>query len=243
MFIITSISQLSRNGGTRPWERVPDRSAPLLLVCRVDDLHELVGLEGRAADEAAVHIGLGQQLLGVLGVHGAAVLDGDGPGHPRAVKAPDDGADAGADLGGLPGGGGAAGADGPDGLIGDDALAHLLRGYAGQGALHLEGNELQGHAHIPLLQALAHADDGVQARLQGGVDLLVDGHVGLAEVLPPLTVADNDILDAQVLEHIGGHLAGVGAVGLKVQVLRANGHPHILERLHGGGNIHIKKEM
>ena len=32
----------------------------------------------RAADEAAVDVGLGQQLVGVLGVHGAAVLDGDG---------------------------------------------------------------------------------------------------------------------------------------------------------------------
>ena len=67
--------------------------------------------------------------------------------------------------------------------------------------------ELQGHAHVPLLQALAHADDGVQARLQGGVDLLVDGDVGLAEVLAALGVADDDVLHAQVLEHVGGHPA------------------------------------
>ena len=40
---------------------------------------------GRAANEAAVHVGLGQKLLGILGVHGAAVLDGDGTGHMGAV--------------------------------------------------------------------------------------------------------------------------------------------------------------
>jgi hypothetical protein len=70
------------------------------------------------------------------------------------------------------------------------------------------------------------------------VDLLVDGDVGLAEVLAALGVADDDILYAQVLEHVGGHLAGVGPAGLVVQVLRAHGHPHVLEGLQGGGDVH-----
>ncbi len=39
------------------------------------------GLQAGAADQTAVHVGLGQQLMGVLCVHGAAVLDGDGAGH------------------------------------------------------------------------------------------------------------------------------------------------------------------
>ena len=42
-----------------------------------NDGGEVLGLQGGAANEAAVHVGLGQQLGSVAGVHGAAVLDGD----------------------------------------------------------------------------------------------------------------------------------------------------------------------
>ena len=151
---------------------------------------------------------------------------------------PHGGADGGADLGGLLGGGGLAGADGPDGLIGDDALAQLLGGDAGQGGLHLQGDELHGDAQLPLLQALAHADDGMQTRLQSGQNLLVDGEIRFAEILAALGVADDDVFDAQVLEHIGGNLAGVGA-GLFIEhVLRAHGDAQVLEGLQGGGDIH-----
>ena len=208
-----------------------------LLIGRVDDGQEVVGLQGRAADEAAVDVGLGQQLRRVLGVHGAAVLDGDGPGHPGAELLADDGADVGADLAGLFGGGGLAGADGPDGLIGDDHAAHLVLGQAGQGGLHLIGDQLLGDAQLPLTQALAHADDGLQAGLQGGLDLLVDGEVGLVVVLAALGVADDDVLGAHVLEHLGGDLAGIGAGGLVVAGLAADGHPGVPESLDGA--VHI----
>ena len=68
--------------------------------------------------------------------------------------------------------------------------------------------------------------------------LLIDSEVRLAEVLPPFGVADDDVLDAQILQHIGGHLAGVGAGLLIKYVLSAHGHPNVLEGLHGGGDIH-----
>ena len=64
----------------------------------LDDGGEVNGLEGSAADEAAVDIGLGQQLGGVLGVHAAAVKDADGTGGTGAVDAADDGTDALADF-------------------------------------------------------------------------------------------------------------------------------------------------
>ncbi len=47
----------------------------LLLVCGVNDLQELVGLQGGPADQSAVDIRLSQQFCRVLGVHGTAVLD------------------------------------------------------------------------------------------------------------------------------------------------------------------------
>ena len=81
-------------------------TAELLLIRRVNDLYEVGGLQGRAADQAAVHVGLGEQLGGVLCIHGAAVLDGDGAGHVSTIQLADDGADGLADLAGLLGSGG-----------------------------------------------------------------------------------------------------------------------------------------
>ena len=116
-------------------------------------------------------------------------------------------------------------------------MAHLLGGYAGEGGLHLVGDEIHGHAQLPLLQALAHADDGVHAGVQHSVDLLVDSLVSLAEILTALAVTHDDVLHAQILQHIGGNLAGVSALLLKVDVLSTHGDPQIFEGLHSGGNI------
>ena len=117
-------------------------------------------------------------------------------------------------------------------------MTHLVGGHAGQGGLHLVGDELHGHPQLPLLQALAHADDGIEPGLQGGVDLLVDRDVGLVVVLAALGVADDDVLHAGLLEHLCGDLAGVGAVGLVVAVLRADGDAAVLEQADGRGDVH-----
>ena len=118
-------------------------------------------------------------------------------------------------------------------------MAELVGADTGQGALHLVGDELHGHAQFPLLQALTHADNGAQAHLQGGVDFLVDGHIRLIVVLTALGVPDDDILYAQLLEHLGRHLAGICAIGLIVAVLGADGHPAVFEKPGGGRNVHI----
>ena len=92
----------------------------LALGGNVDDDSKVRSLQGSTADEAAVHILLAQQLLAVLGVHAAAVLDGGSLGHSFAVDLADDLADLSADFLSLVGSSGLAGADGPDGLVGDD---------------------------------------------------------------------------------------------------------------------------
>ena len=148
------------------------------------------------------------------------------------------GADEGADLSGLLGGSGLAGADGPHRLIGDHALPQLLRGHAGQGGLDLQRDQLHGDAQLPLLQRLTHADDGVQTRLQRREHLAVDGEIRLAEILAALRVTDDDVLYAQVLQHIGGDFAGVRAVLLIKHILCAHGYAGILEALDGGGDIY-----
>ena len=116
-------------------------------------------------------------------------------------------------------------------------MAHLVGGHAGQGSLHLIGDQLHGHSQLPLLQALAHTDDGVQPHLQGGVDLLIDGEVGLVVVLAALRVANDNILGPRLLDHLRSDLTGIGAVVLIVAGLRANGDVAVLEQADGGGDI------
>ena len=105
-------------------------------------------------------------------------------------------------------------------LIGDDAAAQLVGGHAVQGALHLKGNPLVGDAGLPLLQLSPTQMMGFMPR-QHGVDLLVDGGIGLAEILPPLAVAHDDVLHAQILQHVAEISPGVSALLLKVHVLGA----------------------
>ena len=69
------------------------------------------------------------------------------------------------------------------------------------------------------------------------MDLLVHRGVRLAEVLPPLAVAHDDVLHGKILEHLRGDLAGVGALLLEVHVLRAHGDAQVLERAGGGGDV------
>lgn len=109
---------------------------PWLLQCSPgDDAGKVLGLERGSADEAAVNIRLGQELIAVLIVHAAAVKDADSPCGARIIHAADYGTDLAADRLGLLGGGGTAGAYGPDGFVGDDALLYQLDVYPASAAL------------------------------------------------------------------------------------------------------------
>ena len=70
----------------------------------------------------AVDVGLRGELGDVAGLGGAAVQHADTGGELGAEEVDEGLADSGADLLGVVGGGGHAGADGPDGLIRDDEL-------------------------------------------------------------------------------------------------------------------------
>ena len=205
------------------------------LVGCLNDLDELLGHQGSAADQTAVDVGLGQQLEGVLVVHGAAVQDGDGTGVLGGVQLADHAADHLADLFRLLGSGGQAGADSPDGLVGDDDLADLVLGHTLQTQLDLHGDPLGGDTVLALLQALAAAHDGDQTSFQSGQDLGIDVGVGLAHGAA-LGVADDDVLAAGVGEHVGGDFTGVGAGGVGVAVLGADAHPGLPHGADGGGD-------
>ena len=59
---------------------------------------EVVRLEGGAANETTIDVLLGKELLGVGGLAGTAVLDGQVVGHLGAELGLDDAADAGVDF-------------------------------------------------------------------------------------------------------------------------------------------------
>jgi hypothetical protein len=91
-----------------------------------------------------------------------------------AERAAELGADRGVHLGDVGGGGGVAGADRPDRLIGDDDLAlafRALRKRAGE----LFGDDLDRPARLALRLAFADADDRLQA--------LAERRFGLAATL------------------------------------------------------------
>src|SRR6478609_3505984 len=73
---------------------------------------------------------------------------------------------------------------------------------------------------LALLVRLADARDHAQARFECRSGALGDGLVGLAEVLPPLGVADEGADDAQLEQKRRGDLARVRAFRLPVHVLR-----------------------
>ncbi len=112
------------------------------------------------------------------------------------------------------GGGGAAGADGPDGLVGEDDGG----GHSGVDAFERDGGlefeDVAGEAGLALFEFFADADDGDERVGEGGLELEVDGGVGLVEVLAALGVADEDVGGADGGEHDGRGLAGVGALVL-----------------------------
>ena len=119
--------------------------------------------------------------------------------------------------------GGFAGADGPDGLVGDDDGCGGFGGDAGEGAGDLRLEHLFGFAGFALGENFADADDGNDAVLERGVQLLVDDFVGLGEVLAALGVADERVGSADGDELADGGFAGVGAFFGEVDVLAADG--------------------
>ena len=194
----------------------PHRNLILLIGC-FDDGCEVSALQGGAADQAAVNIRLSQQLGCVLGVHRTTVLDGDAASCTCAILLAQAVTDCAADLARLLSGRGLAGADRPDRLVSDNNLLDVLHSNALQRDLDLLADNLHGHILLALGQALANAQDRTQAVLQCNQNLLVASLVGFVEVLTALRVADDHILHAQFLEHIGRDLARE-RTGLLLQV-------------------------
>ena len=186
---------------------------------RLDDRHEGLGGEAGAADEGAVDVGDGEQARRIPGRARSAVEDADArPGVAEAFSQRP--ADGGVHLGGVVGGGGAAGADRPDRFVGDDQLHVAAKLRDGMG--ELEQDLLDMAAGDALLLDFADAQYGLQARGESGLGLGADDRVALMMVGAALGMADDDQLRARLDEHRSGDVAGMGAARLRVAILGAD---------------------
>src|SRR5216683_7866721 len=106
----------------------------------LDDVGEGLGVEAGAADESAVDVFETAKGFGVVGLDGAAVEDADGGGEGGRERFGDLGADEFVCLSGDLWRGGAAGADGPDGLVGEDDGSgdSGIDAFEGDGGLEFE---------------------------------------------------------------------------------------------------------
>ena len=156
------------------------------------------GLETGTTDQEAIDILLLAKLLAVLLADAAAVQDAGVVGDLLADLLGEPLADVGVDLLGLLGGGDLAGADGPDGLVGDDDAAPVRDPG-------LEGGQLAGDvgerlAGLALLQRLAAAPDHADPVLRRVLGLGRHGVVALGQHRPPLRVPQDHPVDAAVLQ-------------------------------------------
>ena len=182
---------------------------------RADDGGERVRVEARAAHQGAVDVGLPQQLGRRVGRDAAAVEDAQG-GAVHGLAG--DGAHQRARLLGDLRGGGAAGADRPDRLVGDREDVGRPRLHARQAGPHLGGEPRLRLPRLALVEGLAaahdHREPGVERRRRAGRHLVV----GLARG-PALGVPHDRAGRAGGEDHRGGDLAGVRARGLLVHGL------------------------
>src|SRR5581483_5127816 len=98
-------------------------------------------------------------------------------------------------------------------------------------AVDLGTHPPEGLVGVALLLGLADAQDRLEPVLERRLELEVARGVELAEVLPPLRVADDDVRAADVLEQPGRDLAGPGALVFPEAVLRRQPDRRALEAL------------
>ena len=182
------------------------------------DREEVLRVERRAADQTAVDVFEREQLGRVGRLDRAAVEDPDRIGR-RAIALRDQPADERACLVGLLWRRGAAGADRPDRLVGDDHAREVGVVDLGEVGRDLALEHRLDLVAVALGLGLATAQERQQVGREQRGDLARERLVGLAEQLAALGVADDRASGAEVGEHRDRDLAGEGAGLLGVNVL------------------------
>src|ERR1035441_1378745 len=129
---------------------------------------------------------------------------------------------------------GFSGADGPYWFVG----YHQVDGFFGrdfvEGAEALAAQHVVGEVGFAFFEDFSYADNGDESGFDGGLELEVDGVVGLAEVLASFRVSDDDVGYTDREQNAGADLAGEGAFLFPMEILRADGYVRALGRIDGG---------
>ena len=141
------------------------------------------------------------------------------------------------DFFGLLCGCGFAGADSPDGLVGDHDLLHIFCGEVEEHVLDLGGYHLEVAASLTLVQVFADAEDYAKAFRKGELGLDDQLFVGFAVVLPALGVTEDGPVAANALKHCHRYFAGVCAGGVVGTVLCCQFHLAALDGICHGGEM------
>lgn len=201
--------------------RLPHDTLPVFYIQNlrglgVDDVNK-GGLQRGTANEETVNVLLLGELVAVLLAHTATVDDSGVVRSGLADLLGEVLADGGVNLLGLLSAGDLAGADGPDGLVGNDDLAPVLD-LLGDGA-ELVGDDFDGLVGLSLLEGLTNAENNTEAVVEGGLGLGGDEVVGLLEDDTALRVTGQGPGDVGLLELAGRDLTGESTVGLVEDVL------------------------
>ena len=178
-------------------------------------------LQASTTDKESVNILLLGQLLAVLLVDTATVEDSCLVSSLLADLVLQPRADSSVDLLCLLLGSNLAGANGPDGLVGDDNVGPVGADAALE-RLELLCDDRDGASCLALLQRLAAAPDDSNTVLAGELCLGRHELVALAKDGSPLGVAENRPGDVAISQLGRRNLAGVGALGLVEDILGSN---------------------
>ena len=123
-------------------------------------------------------------------------------------------------FGGDLGVGGAAGSNGPNRLVRYDYTGELIGGQRREAAVKLCFQNRFGLSRFPLFQPFPNANNRRKPVLERGGRAFKHRLVGLAEVLAPLAVTDDDVAAADRANHGGADFPGERTFRFPVDVLR-----------------------
>ena len=178
------------------------------------------GLQAGTTNKETIDIGLGAEGLGVLAVDTATVQDAGRIGDGTRYILLEPLADGGVDVLGLLNGSNLAGANRPDGFVGnDDVLPVSVASKLGLQLAELLLDDGNGLVRLTLLQGLAAAPDDTNTTISGELGLGSNHIVGLAQDGSSLRVAEDGPGNTAVLELGYADLTGERAIGLVKDVL------------------------
>src|SRR5215469_13940913 len=185
------------------------------------DSHELTGIEAGPTDQGTIDGWLRHHCCDVVGLNRPAIQDTHTFGRIGAVNLGNPVTNGRDGLLRVRGGRHLTGADGPDRLVGENHARHLLGLDPAQPLDHLGTAVVDVMSRLAYFEGLPDAQDGHETPPQRGLDLGVHRGVVLAVVLPPFGVPGEHVRAAELGQHGAGHLAGVGALVVGGDVLRA----------------------